>query len=87
MARRPKLNLSSTYFKDSYAAETEALRLKILLIRQTMNLLVNCERRENTNVRQYIDGCYQLLYEQAKGLWKYNSPENKEKELNKREYL
>jgi len=63
MAKRPKLNLSATYFRDSYQAEIEAMKLKTRLIREAMRILMHTETNENTKIREYIEKCYRLLYD------------------------
>jgi hemerythrin superfamily protein len=82
MAKRPKLNLSGSYFKDSYQAEIECLELKTKLVRDLMATLIDAEKRENQNTREYLEKSYRLLYEHMVKEWEYLEPEMKESELN-----
>jgi hypothetical protein len=87
MAKRPRLNLSGTHFKDSYHAEIESLELKTKLVRELMAMLMDAEKRANQNSREYLEKAYRLLYEQLRDEWHYLAPEDKEDELNQREVL
>lgn len=51
MARRPKLNLSGSHFKDSYIVEIECLHEKTNLVRDVMKLIMNDEFKINESVR------------------------------------
>lgn len=51
MARRPKLNLSGSHFKDSYMAEIECLHEKKNLVREVIKLIMNDEFKINEGVR------------------------------------
>ena len=82
MAKRPRLNLSGSHFKDSYNAEVECLNLKTKLVREMIQTLINAEKKENTHVREYIEKAYRLLYDNIKKVWAYLPPEEKEAELN-----
>ena len=85
MARRPKLNLSGSHFKDSYLAEIECLNEKTSLVRDLIKLIMNDEFKINDGIRQYIEKSYRLLHEQIQGKYKYIQPEDLESEMNKRE--
>lgn len=84
MARRPKLNLSGSHFRDSYKVEIDCLKVKTKLNRELVNMLIATEFKENNNVREYLEKSYRLLFEHMSGKWKYNEPEKYEDELNKR---
>jgi hypothetical protein len=51
MARRPKLNLSGSHFKDSYIAEIECLSEKTNLVRDMIKLIMNDEFKVNDGIR------------------------------------
>ena len=51
MARRPKLNLSGSHFRDSYKVEVDCLKVKTKLSRELVSMLINTELKENTQVR------------------------------------
>lgn len=87
MAKRPKLNLSGTFFKDSYQAEIDCLTLKTKLVRDLIATLMDAERRENQSTREYLEQSYRMLYEHMKQQWEYLAPEDKEAELNMREVM
>ena len=74
MAKRPKLNLMGSHFKDSYTAEIDSLKVKTALIRETMRMLMNDEFKYNTSVREYIEKSYRLLHQHMMGLWRYHEP-------------
>ena len=69
MGRRPRLNLSATYFKDSYHTEIECIKAKTSLIRQLMKQLIKQEFKENNLIREYLETTYRLLHEQMEGKW------------------
>jgi len=71
MARRPKLNLSGSHFKDSYTAEIECLHEKTNLVREVIKLLMNDEFKINESIRMYIEKSFRLLHEQIQGRYKY----------------
>lgn len=75
MGKRPRLNLSGSYFKDSYLAEIECLNTKVQLVRSMMAQLMDQERKENRNVREYLEQAYRLLYANIKSEWKYLAPD------------
>lgn len=50
-------------------------------------MLIATEFKENTQVREYLEKSYRLLFEHMSGKWRYNEPEKQEDELNKRELL
>lgn len=85
MAKRPKLNLSATHFRDSYEAEIECLQLKTRLVRELMAMLMEAERQQNHATREYLEKAYRLLHEHLNEEWEYLAPEAKEDELNQRE--
>lgn len=87
MAKRPRLNLSATHFKDSYIAEIECLQLKTKLIREVINVLMESERRENNNVRDYLEKSYRMIFDFVDKKWHHLPPEQKEAELNSRQYV
>ena len=85
MARRPRFNLSGTYFKDSYNAEFECLKMKTSLLRQIMNQIIKDEKKVNNSTREYIEKAYRLLHDHITGKFSYVQPEELENEINKRE--
>jgi len=75
MAKRPKLNLSGTHFKDSYKAEIEYVKIKNNLIRDIMKMLMEDEFKVNTSIREYIEKSYRLIHDQMSGKFREVDPE------------
>jgi len=69
MAKRPRLNLQGSHFKDSYMAEIECLQTKTKLTREMMKLLMSTEKHENDLHREYIEKCYRMIYEHINKQW------------------
>jgi len=63
MARRPRLNMSGSHFKDSYNCEIECLTLKTQLVREIIRMVMRDEFKANNSVREYIEKSHRLLYE------------------------
>lgn len=63
MARRPRLNLSGSYFKDSYEAEIEYVKAKTRLVRRVIRRLMTDEYETNKDVREYLERCYRKLHD------------------------
>jgi hypothetical protein len=87
MAKRPRLNLGGSHFKDSYLTEVECLNLKTKLVREIIQMLISAERKENAHSKDYIEKAYRLLYDNVKKQWQYMSPEDKEAEMNARQLI
>lgn len=87
MARRPRLNLSGSNFRDSYVVEIECLKEKTRLLRLVIEELIGREFDANTQIREYLERTYRLLHEQMENKWSYANPEKLENELNKRQFV
>ena len=74
MAKRPRLNLMGSHFKDSYLTEIECINLKTKLIREMIQMLISAERKENQYTKDYIEKAYRLMYANVKKQWHYMSP-------------
>ena len=85
MARRPRLNLSGSHFKDSYTTEIDCYKAKTALVKDVVRMIMNDEYKVNTSVREYVEKSYRLLHEQIQGKFTYVEPEDKEDEINMRE--
>ena len=55
MATRPRLNLSSSYFMDSYDAERLCLQKHSQLMRTMIVNQMRIEKEENRKVQAYLD--------------------------------
>ena len=87
MARRPRLNMSGSHFKDSYNCEIECLTLKTQLVREIIRMVMRDEFKANNSVREYIEKSHRLLYEQMKKEFKVYDAEEVEDQLNMREVM
>jgi hypothetical protein len=87
MAKRPRLNLMGTHFKDSYRAEVECMQTKSQLVRDVIRMIMKDEFKINTATRTYIEKSYRYLYDLIKGKFKVVDPEEKETEINAREVI
>ena len=87
MAKRPRINLNGTHFRDSYMGEVQVLKQKTRLLREVMRMLIKAEFKQNNSVREYLELTYRLLHEGMENKWTYERPEKLEEELNKREMV
>lgn len=85
MAKRPRLNLAASHFKDSYKAEIDCVKEKTQLIRDVMRTIMKDEYKVNNSTREYIEKSFRLLYESMQSKFTYVDPEDREKEINARE--
>ena len=63
MARRPRLNLQGTHFRESFETETACLKERVEFMREVLRVLMNKEFKENNMIREYIEKTYRLLHE------------------------
>ena len=75
MAGRPRLNLSSTHFKDSYTAEVELLKLQHEIMREVIRMQMTNEFEANNSIREYLERTYRLVMDQGDAKWQYQKPE------------
>jgi hypothetical protein len=85
MARRPRLNLMGSHFKDSYSAEIDCIKHKTDMIKDVIKMIMKDEFKANNSTREYVEKSYRLLHDAIKGKFKYVDPEDKEDETNIRE--
>lgn len=85
MAKRPKLNLNSTHFKDSYKTEIESLKLQAQIVREVTQMQMKKEFDSNNFIREYLERTYRVVMDQVEGKWGNTKPENLDKELRNRE--
>jgi len=71
MSRRPRLNLDSLYFEDSYRAEIENLESHIKLLNVIINNQIHLEKTENTNLHESLNLSYSLSQKKEKDCWDY----------------
>lgn len=71
MAKRPKLNFDSTYFKDSYRAEIESLELRNKLVREVIDHQIATEKDIITNTNDHLDKKLKLANDHMMHKWKY----------------
>lgn len=87
MARRPKLNLMGSHFRDSYLMDIEFTKEKTKLVRGVMKMIMTDEYEVNKGTRQYLEKCYRKLYDTIRKKYKYVETEEQEAELNGREAI
>ena len=63
MAKRPRINFNANHFKDSYRTEIELLRTHNKLVREFMSMQMAAEFKVNTNIREYLEKTYRLIYD------------------------
>ncbi len=63
MARRPRINFAANHFRDSYRTENELTRTQKKLIREFINMQMNTEFSVNTQIREYLEKTYRLIYD------------------------
>ena len=75
MARRPRLNLNASYFKDAYAAEISCLEKQLELVKVLVDYQVSIEKSENKRLQDSLALSYTLANEYEKNRWKYQDAE------------
>ncbi len=63
MALRPRLNLNTNYFRDSYQAEIQCIQKHIDLLRTMIVTQIQIEKEENQRMQAYLDLTYQIVQE------------------------
>jgi hypothetical protein len=71
MAARPRLNLQSTHFTDSYLAETALIKLQTELMRELIRMQMQNEFETNNSIREYLEKTYRLVMDQSDAKWQY----------------
>ena len=84
MATRPRLNLSASYFTDSYEAEKQVLAKHAQLMRVISVNQMKYEKEVNRRMQTYLDLSIRLTQEHQKGKWKYADAEDFFNELKRR---
>ena len=85
MARRPRINFAANHFRDSYRTEVELTRTQTKLIREFINMQTQNEFKINTNIREYLEKTYRLIYDQVDNKWQYYEGEDVADEKFKRQ--
>ena len=92
MARRPRLNLTASYFKDSYEAELRCLDAQIELVKLLIENQVKIAREQNKLLQEQLGLAYTLANQYESNKFKYTDAEallqaimkeNKEKRMTK----
>ncbi len=84
MATRPRLNLQSTYFQDSYDIETDCIKKHYSFLRMMIINQMRTEKSENRKLQGYLDMTLRMTHDFEKGKWKYADAEDFFNELKKR---
>ena len=69
MAKRPRMNLTANYFKDSYRAEIDALNTQVSIMKEFIRMQMQIEFKANTDIREILEKTYRLVYEQIDNNW------------------
>ena len=75
MARRPRLNLQASYFKDAYAAESDCLEKQLELVKLLIDYQVSIEKTENKRLQDSLSLSYTLTNQYEQNRWKYQDAE------------
>ena len=75
MARRPRLNLQASYFKDAYAAEITCLDKQLELVKILIDYQVSIEKTENKRLQDALSLSYTLTNQYEQNKWKYQDAE------------
>ena len=84
MAERPRLNLDSCSFEDSYKLELEILDKRKELLENVIRFQIKSEKLINENICDYLEKGHKILNDSIKGKWKYLRHEQINGELEKR---
>ena len=87
MAKRPRINFQANHFRDSYRTECELTRTQTKLVREFINMQMQNEYKINTNIREYLEKTYRLVYDQVDNKWQYYEGEDVDDEKFKREAI
>ena len=71
IARRPRLNLESLYFQDSYRAEIACIDKNIELLDILIQNQIKIEKTENTHLHESLNMSYSLAQKKQKDGWSY----------------
>lgn len=86
MAKRPRINLSANHFEDSYLSEIKLLETHTRLVREFIKMQMANEFKQNTDVREYLEKTYRLIYEQIDNKWQYYESKDIQDEQEKRKF-
>jgi hypothetical protein len=84
MAERPRLNLDSNSFEDSYKIELQILDKRLDLLRNVIRFQVSHEKRINENICDYLEKAHKLIKDSLNNKWKNLRPQDVNEELDKR---
>lgn len=84
MAERPRLNLDSCSFEDSYQLELEILTKKRELLENVIRFQIASERKENEKICDYLEKSHELINDSIAKKWQNYRPEDINEEYKKR---
>ena len=84
MAERPRLNLDSCSFEDSYKLELHILDKKLEFIRNVMQFQIERERKINEDISDYLEKAHKIINDNIDGKWNYHRSQDINSELEKR---
>jgi hypothetical protein len=76
MAKRPRLDLLSLHFEDSYKAEIECLQLQTRFMRDVIRMQMKEEFAANNFIREYLEKTFRIVMASQEGNWTYTKPQN-----------
>lgn len=84
MAERPRLNLDSNSFEDSYKLEIEILEKKIEILQNIVRFQITQEKKINANICDYIEKAHRMVIDNLDKKWDYKKPEDINEEYENR---
>jgi hypothetical protein len=69
MAKRPRINMESTYFTESYECEIKVFKEYGNIIREFMDYQIENERQENNHVKDYLELKYRKINDHMQKQW------------------
>lgn len=84
MAERPRLNLDSYSFENSYKLELHILDKKLEFLKNIVQFQISTEHKVNGNICDSLEKAHKLINENINGKWKYYRTEDINEELEKR---
>jgi hypothetical protein len=76
MGKRPRLDLESSYFVDSYDAEIMCLHKQFELVKMLVDVQISLEKTESKRLQDSLNLSYTLANEYSKNKWKYQDAES-----------
>ena len=85
MAKRPRLNVDSTHFIDSYKSDIKYIDAMRELINEVVRDQKNRERNISNDIKEHLELKYRKINEHINRKWEYRKQDNKSTEDQKQE--